>query len=54
MLCYGRSPGPQEQQRALEYLTSPPAEGETDVDASQRLASFCQALFCTAEFRNVD
>jgi hypothetical protein len=56
VLCYGRLPDPQERARSLEYLQPAPAESEADVedDRSKRLTSFCQALFCTAEFRNID
>ena len=44
-LCFGRLPDDDETQQALEFLD--------DEDESTML-SFCQAMLCTAEFRNLD
>lgn len=47
LLCYGRLPTEEEKQRGLDFLS----KGKDDL---QRLESYCQALLCTAEFRNLD
>ncbi|MGE3807622.1 MAG: PSD1 and planctomycete cytochrome C domain-containing protein [Gemmataceae bacterium] len=43
-LCFGRTPDADEKKQCLAFLTK---EGS-------QLSSFCQALLCTAEFRNLD
>jgi hypothetical protein len=45
LLCFGRAPDDVEQERSIEFLRA-------EDDAV--LASFCQAMFSTAEFRNLD
>jgi Protein of unknown function (DUF1553) len=52
LLCFGRLPLKEEQTRSLDFLE----ETNTDQEQSghQKLISFCQALLCTAEFRNLD
>ena len=50
-LCFTRSPDAEETKRSLAFLKDSP----TDDEARQlTLTSFCQALLCTAEFRNLD
>ncbi|MGZ0165235.1 MAG: PSD1 and planctomycete cytochrome C domain-containing protein [Planctomycetales bacterium] len=45
-LCFGRKPTVDEEASALEFLT---------VDSkTESLIQFCQAILCTAEFRNID
>jgi hypothetical protein len=45
--CFNRRPAPEERERCLRFLRQPSADAGT-------LARFCQALLCTAEFRNLD
>ena len=45
-LCFCRFPDPQELDMATTYLGENPGAG--------KWSSYCQALLCTAEFRNVD
>lgn len=47
LLCFGRLPLDKEEERGLEFLS----QGNDD---SRRFRSYCQALLCTAEFRNLD
>jgi hypothetical protein len=50
LLCFSRPPGPAEVERCLRFLDNTgPAAAER-----RTLASFCQALLATAEFRNLD
>jgi hypothetical protein len=51
-LCFGREPMEAEQTRSLEFLKAPNTDDDTSGHA--KLVSFCQALLCTAEFRNLD
>ena len=53
-LCFAREPRPDEMQRALEFLKQQQPVGEETLADSLLLASFCQALLATAEFRNLD
>jgi hypothetical protein len=54
-LCYSREPDDVERERALAYLRSASSlPGSTPTAEADRLTSFCQALLCTAEFRNID
>jgi len=46
-LCYGRNPEAAERERCLRFL-------RRDAADERVLASFCQALLCTAELRNLD
>tara|TARA_R110002072_G_scaffold173600_2_gene328339 strand:+ start:123330 stop:125855 length:2526 start_codon:yes stop_codon:yes gene_type:complete len=56
-LCFGRKPDADEETSALKFLSddseangqSPGKGGGADA-----LARFCQAILCTAEFRNID
>jgi cytochrome c553 len=49
-LCFTRNPGQDELERCLEFLRQADSSG----DDLLTLQSFCQALFSTAEFRNLD
>ena len=50
-LCFNRTPDAEETKRSLAFLK----DSATDDAARQLvLTSFCQALLCTAEFRNLD
>lgn len=46
LLCFNRPPLLEEKDRCLSFLSK--------TTESRRLFSFCQALLCTAEFRNLD
>jgi hypothetical protein len=46
--CFNRHPDREELERALDYLSL------EDVDKQLLTTSFCQAMLCTAEFRNLD
>jgi Protein of unknown function (DUF1553)/Protein of unknown function (DUF1549)/Planctomycete cytochrome C len=46
--CFNRNPDSEEMVRAIDYLSV------EDVDKQLLTSSFCQAMFCTAEFRNLD
>ncbi|MGV3484127.1 MAG: DUF1553 domain-containing protein [Planctomycetaceae bacterium] len=53
--CFSREPDPDEMQRSLRFL----ADNQRDDNAEGRavppeLINFCQAMLCTAEFRNLD
>ena len=55
MLCFGRAPDAEERQWSLGFLNRRATGDAGGADAKQRvLASFCQAMLCTAEFRNLD
>jgi cytochrome c553 len=55
LLCFGRAPDAEERQRSLSFLNSRATGDAGGAAAGQRLlASFCQAMLCTAEFRNLD
>ncbi|MFQ5731290.1 MAG: PSD1 and planctomycete cytochrome C domain-containing protein [Planctomycetaceae bacterium] len=51
LLCFSRSPDAEETKRSLAFLKRRPTG---DAAGQSVLASFCQALLCTAEFRNLD
>ncbi len=53
-LCFAREPRADELQRALVFLKRQQPVGDGSLDESLLLASFCQALLATAEFRNLD
>jgi len=56
-LCFARAPDADETSRALKFLLADAGvSGKPQAAAGQsdRLRSFCQALLCTAEFRNLD
>ena len=56
-LCFGRAPDAGETSRALKFLLADPGvsgKPQAAEGLSDRLRSFCQALLCTAEFRNLD
>jgi Protein of unknown function (DUF1553)/Protein of unknown function (DUF1549)/Planctomycete cytochrome C len=46
--CFNRHPDREELERALDYLSV------EDIDKQLLTTSFCQAMLCTAEFRNLD
>ncbi len=48
--CYNREPDQDEEQRSLEFLQ----QNSKQSNETDRWISFCQALLCTAEFRNLD
>jgi len=50
MLCLGRLPDAEEAKIAAAFL----AEAAVKGDLEKILAAFCQSLFATAEFRNID
>ncbi len=55
LLCFGRPPLPEEAECSLVFLK--PAEeraGSDDKPYHSILIRYCQALLCTAEFRNLD
>ena len=58
LLCYCRQPDPLEIQRSLQFLKRNKQEVDSPNSSNdavpQQLLSFCQALLCTAEFRNLD
>ena len=51
-LCFSRTPTLEERKRCLAFLKRAGASNKGDT--VKRLISFCQALLCTAEFRNLD
>jgi hypothetical protein len=53
-LCFSREPEPEELDRGLRFLENEPAATEAGEAVPASLVSFCQALLCTGEFRNVD
>lgn len=56
-LCFGRLPEPEEAASAMKFLSSDlQSTGETEVakKPADTLTRFCQAILCTAEFRNID
>jgi hypothetical protein len=52
--CLSRSPDTVELKMANEYLMSDLKAGEDPGEENSIWASFCQAIFASAEFRNVD
>lgn len=55
VLCFSREPEELELGRSIEFLQSAKSSsGEPATAESRQLLSFCQALFSTAEFRNLD
>ena len=46
LLCFSRGPDAEEKKQSLAFLNKQAGPAT--------LASFCQALLCTAEFRNLD
>lgn len=54
LLCYGRKPRPEEVERCKAYLNQRESQDKDAPADDRRLTTFCQALLCTAEFRNVD
>jgi hypothetical protein len=55
-LCFARLPKADEEPRALEFLSANSASDAVKKSNTQAdtLTSFCQAILCTAEFRNLD
>jgi hypothetical protein len=55
LLCYGRRPLEEEQERSLAFLKPGEEAGSSDDKPYHSvLIRYCQALLCTAEFRNLD
>ncbi len=52
LLCFGRLPLEAETERSLDFLHQ--TNTQDDKAGHDKLISFCQALLCTAEFRNLD
>ena len=50
-LCFSRQPDAVEIKRSLSFLKR---RANGDAAGQLVLVSFCQALLCTAEFRNLD
>lgn len=56
-LCFGRDPEPDESTNAAEFLLadSPSVDNSNDkTKYADAMTQFCQAILCTAEFRNLD
>ena len=56
-LCCGREPEPDEAANAAEFLLADSQsvdEGNGESEEADALTRFCQAILCTAEFRNLD
>lgn len=56
-LCFGRAATPDETRRAINFLTADNATSASTQEStsdSDQLTRFCQAMLCTAEFRNLD
>ncbi len=55
LLCFSRHPEPMEMERSLQFFSNMKhTVGESSEALPTELLSFCQALLCTAEFRNLD
>ncbi len=55
LICFSRQPDRLEMERSLQFLNNKKRSVGEPLDArSTGLLSFCQALLCTAEFRNLD
>ncbi|HUP79974.1 MAG TPA: DUF1553 domain-containing protein, partial [Pirellula sp.] len=55
LLCFSRQPEQLEMKRSLQFLSHKMNPAVTSNDAvPEQLLNFCQALLCTAEFRNLD
>ncbi len=52
--CFGRVPEGTESKLSNEYLANELRATEKEVDKEKVFARFCQALFASAEFRNMD
>ncbi len=53
LLSFGRAPDAEERARSLGFLNNK-AKSDAAYVKQRVLASFCQALLSTAEFRNLD
>lgn len=56
-LCFGRLPEPEEAASTMKFLSSDlqsPGETEVAKKPADTLTRLCQAILCTAEFRNLD
>ena len=51
-LCFGREPDADERDRSLAFFGKDAKARNTEDDLT--MLSFCQAMLCTAEFRNLD
>ncbi|NQV26555.1 MAG: DUF1553 domain-containing protein [Rhodopirellula sp.] len=52
--CFGRLPRADEEAHALTFLSAASSSTEVAETREDVLTSFCQAVLCTAEFRNLD
>ncbi|MHC4876433.1 MAG: PSD1 and planctomycete cytochrome C domain-containing protein [Planctomycetota bacterium] len=52
LLCFNREPDGDELQTARDFLDD--VSGQTEEAITKQLASFCQSLMATAEFRHID
>jgi hypothetical protein len=56
-LCFARPPTEDEEVRAVEFLSAGSGDTPSSKESNTQtdtLTSFCQAILCTAEFRNLD
>jgi len=53
-ICFSREPDSEEQAQSLAFLTRTRDAPEEHQPVPAALIDFCQALFCTGEFRNLD
>ena len=56
-LCFGRKPQADEEANALKFLSADSeavSQSASTGEASDAMTRFCQAILCTAEFRNLD
>ncbi|TWT95489.1 PSD1 and planctomycete cytochrome C domain-containing protein [Neorhodopirellula pilleata] len=54
-LCFSRAPTPDETERSIAYLQSDESNtNDADEIVPDKWRTFCQALLCTGEFRNLD
>lgn len=56
-LCFGRTPAADEEASALKFLSADSETGNRPEGTNEEpdaMTRFCQAILCTAEFRNLD
>ncbi len=54
VLCFSRAPDAEETKLAAAFFDQNPINSDNDQQYRKLLASYCQALLATAEFRNLD
>lgn len=54
LICFSREPDSEELAQSLAFLSGKRDAGEEQQPVPATLIDFCQALFCTGEFRNLD